>query len=129
MQAYNQQKPLRKLCALLYIAITGFSTLGSPGSSSDKKTCSNRSLPPLLKNPTVKKIAENHNRTTAQILLRHNVQRGITVLPKSTKPQRIKENIDIFDFYLTFEEMNALNDLDIGEEGRMFDFSNNKGLV
>ena len=118
---------MREFCTSRNIAITAFSTLGSPGSSDDKKTSSNLSLPPLLKNPTVKSIAEAHNRTTAQILLRHNVQRGIIVLPKSIKPYRIKENIDIFDFSLTDDEIKMMNDLDKGEEGRIFHYLIDKG--
>ena len=120
---------MREFCTSRNIAITAFSTLGSPGSSDDKKTSSNLSLPPLLKNPTVKSIAEAHNRTTAQILLRHNVQRGIIVLPKSIKPYRIKENIDIFDFSLTDDEIKMMNDLDKGEEGRIFHYLIDKGWV
>lgn len=77
----------------------------------------------------VQKIAKNHNKSTAQVLLRHIVQNGMIVIPKSTNPERIKQNIDIFDFELTADELKELNDLDRGEEGRIFDFSIFHGLV
>ena len=52
-------------------------------------------LPDLLSLPAVKEIAEHHNKTAAQVLLRHTVQRGIIVIPKSSKPHRIQQNIDV----------------------------------
>ena len=61
---------------------------------------------------TVLKLAAKYGKTPAQILLRRTVQDGVTVIPKSIHTERIKENIDIFDFELTAEETNALNLLD-----------------
>ncbi|OXU26253.1 hypothetical protein TSAR_006992 [Trichomalopsis sarcophagae] len=128
LQAYNQQRPIRELCTERNITVTAFSTLGSPGSSPDKKTRYIKSLPTLFDHPIVKKIAEAHNRTSAQVLLRHAVQNGIIVLPKSTNPGRIKQNIGIFDFALTEDEMQAMNGLDKGEKGRIFHFFIDKGV-
>lgn len=70
----------------------------------------------------VNDIATKHNKTHAQILLRHLVQNGIIVIPKSGNPERIKENFQIFDFELTGDEMNKLNSLDQGDNGRIFNF-------
>ena len=84
-------------------------------------------LPGLLKHPKIIEIAETHNKTAAQVLLRHSVQDNVIIIPKSTKPERIKENIEIFDFSLTDDEMNEINNLDMGELGRMFTFLNVKG--
>ena len=128
LQAYNQQKPLRETCAKHNIAVTSYSSLGSPGSDPDRKTNSTLALPRLLDHPVVQKIAKDHNKSTAQVLLRHIVQNGMIVIPKSTNPERIKQNIDIFDFELTADEMKELNGLDRGEEGRIFDFSVFKGV-
>ncbi|XP_011501251.1 PREDICTED: alcohol dehydrogenase [NADP(+)]-like [Ceratosolen solmsi marchali] len=128
LQAYNQQRPMRRLCAEYSITVTAFSTLGSPGSSGDKRTKLSQSLPRLLDNPKVSIIAERHNRTAAQVLLRHAVQNGIVVLPKSTHPERIKRNIEIFDFSLTDAEIEELNNLDKGERGRIFNFLGDKGV-
>jgi diketogulonate reductase-like aldo/keto reductase len=60
----------------------------------------------------IAKIAERHGRTPAQVLLRWAVQRGIPVIPKSTKQERIAENAQIFDFTLSDEDMQALDALD-----------------
>ena len=68
-------------------------------------------------NETLKKIADAHNKTVGQVMLRWNVQRGVVVIPKSTHVERIKENADIFDFTLTEEEMNEITALDMGYEG------------
>ena len=72
-----------------------------------------------LGNPTVVDIAGRIGRTPAQVLLRWGVQRGATVLPKSTHRERIAENAQIFDFALGNEEMTALDALDrTGGTGR-----------
>lgn len=65
----------------------------------------------ILKAPPVLDAARAHGRTPAQIVLRWNVQQGCVVLPKSITPERIRENLGIFDFVLTEEEMAALSAL------------------
>lgn len=79
-------------------------------------------LPTVIKHPVVQKIAKNHHKSPAQVLLRWAVQRKTVVLPKSTHANRIKENIDIFDFELTRKEMNAIKKLDQHGKYRKFDF-------
>ena len=66
----------------------------------------------MFENKIVKEIAACHGKTPAQIALRFLVQNGISVIPKSVHTDRIKENIDIFDFVLTDAEMQALSALD-----------------
>ncbi len=66
----------------------------------------------MFENEVVKEIAAGHGKTPAQIVLRFLVQNGVSVIPKSVHTDRIKENIDIFDFALTAEEMKALSALD-----------------
>ena len=66
----------------------------------------------MFENETVKRIALNHSKTPAQIALRFLHQNGISVIPKSIHLDRIKENIDIFDFTLTNDEMTDLSLLD-----------------
>lgn len=78
--------------------------------------------------PLVKQLAEKYNKTPGQILLRHLVQQNIIVIPKSGNPERIKSNIDIFDFELSAEDLKKLNKLDKDEDGRIFDFLFFKGL-
>ncbi len=60
----------------------------------------------------VVKLAEKYSKTPAQILLRRSIQDGVTVIPKSVHMERIVENINVFDFVLTSEEMAALHSLD-----------------
>ncbi|MGN0459871.1 MAG: aldo/keto reductase [Ruminococcus sp.] len=62
--------------------------------------------------PELKKIAEKHGKTTAQIILRWHLQRGIVAIPKSTHIERMKENFDVFNFSLDDEDMNAISSLD-----------------
>ena len=62
-------------------------------------------------------IADAHHKTIAQVILRWNVQRGVTVIPKSTKQARIKENFAIWDFALTDDDMAQISALDLGYVG------------
>ncbi len=66
----------------------------------------------MFSEPAVEALAEKYGKTPAQILLRFNIQNGVVVIPKSVHTDRIKENIDIFDFSLSDDEMTALRLLD-----------------
>ena len=66
----------------------------------------------MLMDPEIQKIAKAHGRTTAQILLRWQVQQGFVTCPKSSNPDRLTENIAIFDFFLNEDEMRVLDSLD-----------------
>ncbi|MEX9252174.1 aldo/keto reductase [Pseudenterobacter timonensis] len=68
-------------------------------------------------NEMLKKIADAHNKTVAQVILRWNVQRGVTVIPKSTHQERIEENFAVCDFALTDAEMAQIGSLDLGYVG------------
>ena len=68
-------------------------------------------------NEVLKEIAEKHNKSIGQVMLRWNVQRGVVVIPKSTHVERIKENMDIWDFALSEEEMHQISSLDKGYVG------------
>uniref|UniRef100_T1GQ73 NADP-dependent oxidoreductase domain-containing protein n=1 Tax=Megaselia scalaris TaxID=36166 RepID=T1GQ73_MEGSC len=85
-----------------------------------------RELPDLLINPEVIKIGEAHKKTSAQVLLRWIIQRGISTIPKSTNPERLKQNLNIFDFKLSDEEMKTLASLNAGI--RVCDFAFFKGM-
>ena len=65
----------------------------------------------------LKRIATKYNKSVGQVILRWNIQRGVIVIPKSTHVERIKENIDIFDFELNEEEMKQISSLDMGYSG------------
>ncbi|MGD6780325.1 aldo/keto reductase [Sutcliffiella horikoshii] len=80
----------------------------------------------LLDNDVLKEIADAHNKSVAQIILRWDLQNGVVTIPKSVKEHRIKENADIFDFELSADEMqkiHALNeDKRVGPDPDNFDF-------
>jgi diketogulonate reductase-like aldo/keto reductase len=70
-----------------------------------------------LDDPVIRHIAQGHGKTPAQVMLRWGLQQGRSVIPKSTKPSRIAENIKVFDFELSSEEMAAIDGLDTGRRG------------
>ena len=70
-----------------------------------------------LNDPVIGEIAAAHDRTPAQVMLRWHLQQGRSAIPKSTNPQRIAENFDVFDFQLTGEELVAIDGLDTGRRG------------
>lgn len=69
----------------------------------------------IFNNPTLKEIANKHKKTTAQIMVRWQIQRGVVCLTKSIRLERMKENIDVFDFELTPEDMAMIATLDTQE--------------
>lgn len=66
----------------------------------------------LFDNEVLKQIGEKYGKTAAQVMLRWNIQRGVIVLPKSTHKERMIQNLDVFDFTLTDEDMVAIAGLD-----------------
>ncbi len=66
----------------------------------------------LFENPTLAQIGAAHGKTTAQVMLRWNLQRGVVVIPKSVHRERMEENLDVFDFELTADEMVQIAALD-----------------
>ncbi|MFE6822236.1 aldo/keto reductase [Streptomyces sp. NPDC057690] len=71
----------------------------------------------VLEDAAVTGIAQAHGKSPAQVLLRWGLQHGRSVIPKSTRRERIAENIDVFDFELTVEELTTLDALDTGRRG------------
>ncbi len=70
----------------------------------------------LLNDSTIVEIANNHNVTAAQVILRWNLQKGVVVIPGSSNPDHIKENTEIYHFELTDEEMEKMNSLNRDEK-------------
>lgn len=68
----------------------------------------------IFTHPVLSEIGEKHGKSAAQVALRWNVQRGVVVIPKSTHKSRMEQNIDIWDFTLSDEEMAKIASLDIG---------------
>ena len=105
LHPYNPQTQLVEYCQHHDIAVTAYSPLGSPGNIESKNT------PILLKDQTVAKIADTHQKTPAQILIKWALQRNTAVIPKSVSSKNIKLNIAVFDFELSQEEMTILANL------------------
>lgn len=120
--AYLQQPELKDFCRDHKIVVTAYAPLGSQVARKSLHSGTDKELLPPIELSSVKALSHKYKKSPGQILLRYNVQRGYVVIPKSSNPKRIKENIDIFDFELTDEDMKTLNKLDKGEKGRVFDF-------
>ena len=99
---FRQQVPMQKMLEEYGTVLQSWSPLA----------CARRNI---FENPVLKSIAEKHSKTVAQIALRWLIQRGIPIIPKSTHKERMEENIRIFDFELTKEEMENINKLEKGK--------------
>ncbi|WP_373056511.1 aldo/keto reductase [Zunongwangia sp. H14] len=66
----------------------------------------------IFDNKQLNEIAQNHNKTLAQVVIRWDLQKGVVTIPKSVHKERIKENASVFDFELTSEEMQLIDSLD-----------------
>lgn len=71
----------------------------------------------VMQDPTIVEIAGQHGRSPAQVMLRWGIQQGRSVIPKSTNPERIAQNFDVFDFSLSAEELARIDALDTGVRG------------
>lgn len=96
------QHGTREVCRTHDIAVESYSPLGS-------------SKGKLLSDARIIQIAAKHNKTPAQVLVRWHLEQGLIVIPKSVRPERIEENIDVFDFTLDDEDMKMIATLDTGE--------------
>ena len=94
---YFTQQPLVAYCEKLGIACEAWSPLGGTGGN-------------LLDDPVLKKMAEKHAKSVAQIVLRWDLQRGIITIPKSTHQKRIIANTDLYTFKLSKDDMKAINE-------------------
>jgi diketogulonate reductase-like aldo/keto reductase len=107
---YFQQTALRRLHAEHGILTQAWSPIGGITSyrGGEKRT---------FDDPTLLEIARRHGKSAAQVMLRWHLQEGRSAIPKSTKPTRIAENFDVFDFELSREEIAAIDALDTGVRG------------
>ena len=102
MSPFLQQQTISSFCRKENIHLTGYCPLARGKRFNDPVLC---------------QVAEETNKTAAQVMIRWALQSGHTVIPKSVRPQRIEENADVFDFNLSEDQMNMLNGL---EEGLRF---------
>lgn len=109
MHPYLTQEKLVRFCKESQIAVTAFSPLGAQSYFELNMAEADEAV---MQQPVVKEIAASHSRTVAQVLLRWGVQRGTAIVPKTSNAERLKENISLFDFQLTDDEMSAISSLD-----------------
>lgn len=98
---YLQQSELKKFCKQHDIYIESWSPLFQGGE--------------VLKDPVITEIASRHGKTPAQVVIRWHLQEESIVIPKTVTPSRMKENFDVFDFELTFQEMTQIKKLNRNE--------------
>ncbi len=98
---YFSNKEIVDCCKDIGIVPEAWCPLGGPGSSeiTDERIC---------------EIAGKHRKTEAQVILRWHIQKGVVVIPKSANPDRMRQNIDVFDFELTDVDMAVIDSLDCG---------------
>lgn len=99
------------ICKAYNIHLMAYSSFG-PASWIELDHMPAKDLPSLLTLDTITNIADEHKATPAQVLLRWATQRGITVIPKSSNPKRLKENLDNTNFELSEEEIKTISGLD-----------------
>ena len=108
---YFQQREVQALGADYGILTQAWSPIGGITFYRDSGHTS------TLEDPVIGAVAANHGKSPAQVMLRWGLQEGRQVIPKSTKPGRIAENIDVFDFELSVDELASIDALDTGKRG------------
>jgi len=110
------QSDLREADEALGIITQAWSPIGGIKRDGEKAKASGTVLDPLS-HPSVVQLATKYGKSPAQIILRWQIQIGTCPIPKSVRPERIAENIDIFNFALAANEVQAISALDTGERG------------
>jgi 2,5-diketo-D-gluconate reductase A len=110
LHPYSLQPDVQQLDASLGILTQAWSPIGGitfyPGFNPETDS--------ILKDPTLQAIADRHEKTVAQVILRWHLDEGRSAIPKSVTPSRIAENFDVFDFELTPSELTTIDGLDRG---------------
>jgi len=109
MHPYLQQRSMVEFCQRERILLTAYAPLGSGGRP---ETLKEADEPTLLADPVIAKIAQAHQVTPAQILLRWGMARGTAVIPKTVQPTRLKENLAALNIQLDQAEIAAIDQLD-----------------
>lgn len=113
LHPYFTQPEVQAVNAMHGILTQAWSPIGAitfyPGYGYDRKS--------VLEDNTLTGIAQHHGKTPAQVLLRWHLQEGRSAIPKSTNPVRIGQNIDVFDFELTANDISGINALNTARSG------------
>jgi diketogulonate reductase-like aldo/keto reductase len=110
LHPYFQQRALQRVHAENSILTQAWSPIGGITSYGGGEKSA-------FDDPTLLEIARQHGKSAAQVMLRWHLQEGRSAIPKSTKPARIAENFEVFDFELTSEQIAAIDALDTGVRG------------
>lgn len=110
LHPYLQQSKLLAFCKENDIMVTGYSSLGSPDRPERLKVAGE---PTLLKDPTIQKIADSYNVSTAKVLLSWILHQDAVVIPKSISPERMKQNLAILDLELSEDDLKEIAALNI----------------
>lgn len=102
---YYQENDVIPYIQKLGIVVQGWYPLGGRGHTAE-----------LLSDKTISAIAKAHGKSSAQVILRWNLQKGVVVIPGSSNPDHIQENTELYDFELTDEEIEQINALDRNEK-------------
>jgi D-xylose reductase len=108
LHPYLTQEKLVRFAREAGVAVTAFSPLGAQSYHSIGMAGDGESL---LDEPVIRDAARRHGKTPAQVVLHWGVQRGTAVVPKTVRPERLTENLAIFDFELSIDEMHAISAL------------------
>ncbi|KAK5642322.1 hypothetical protein RI129_008489 [Pyrocoelia pectoralis] len=100
---YFTQTKMIEFCHSKGIHVVGYCPLGSPGRFKPTEI-----FPNLLEDPRLKEIAKKYTKSPAQVALRWQIQKKLVVIPKSVNKNRLRENIEIFDFDISQDDMNAI---------------------
>jgi diketogulonate reductase-like aldo/keto reductase len=107
------QQELREANARLGIVTQSWSPIGGVVNRKAQRDPGSAESP--LEHPVIVQLAGHYGKTPAQVVIRWHLDHGLSVIPKSVHPERIAENIDVFDFALTPEEIAIIDALDTGE--------------
>ena len=102
---YYQENDVIPYIQSLGIVVQGWYPLGGRGHTAE-----------LLGDETISEIAKTHGKSSAQVILRWNLQKGVVVIPGSSNPNHIQENTELYDFKLSKKEMKQINALDRNEK-------------
>jgi len=104
---YLNQSRLSKVCKDNGVLVTAYSPLGSPD-----RPWAKPEDPQLLEDPKIKSLAEKYKKTPAQIVIRYQIDKGHIVIPKSVTAARIAQNMDVFGFKLSAEDLKLIDSFD-----------------
>jgi aldehyde reductase len=103
---FLNQENLIKFCSQNGIQVTAYSPLGAPANP-----WAQEGDPSPMKEEAVIKVGEKYGKSPAQVMLKYQLQRGLVIIPKSVSKERIHQNLQLFDFTLTDEDMKTINGL------------------